>query len=268
MTERFAAGSGEQIRIERDGAVATLVLDRPAQRNALSIPVCEQLGDLISDAERDRDIRVLVLTGSGAKSFIAGADINELVTYTPAQGYRHIEVGHKLFTRIENLTIPTIASINGYCLGGGLEIAMACDIRVASANAKFGLPEIAIAMVPGWGGSERLQRLIGQSRAAAMIITGEMISVDEAIGCGLVYRQFESVEALRSGTDDLARKLAGFAPLSMKATKAMLLGSAGLSPDQVLQRDAALLAYLCTTSDAREGLTAFLEKRSASYKGE
>lgn len=268
MTERFAAGSGEEVRIETEDAVATLVVDRPAQRNALSIPVCEQINDLISDLEANPDIRVLVVTGSGPKSFIAGADINELVTYTPAQGYRHIEVGHKLFTRIENLDIPTIASVNGYCLGGGLEIAMACDIRLASNNARFGLPEINIAMVPGWGGTERLQRLIGQSRAAAMMITGEMISIDEAISCGLVYRQFETVAALRTGTDELARKLAGFAPISMRATKQMLLTSAGLSPDQILQRDAALLAYLVSTADAKEGLTAFLEKRTASYKGE
>lgn len=268
MTEQFASGSGDEIRVERQDAVATLVVDRPAQRNALSIPVCEQINDLISDLERDPDVRVLVVTGTGPKSFIAGADINELVTYTPAQGYRHIEVGHRLFTRIENLPIPTIASVNGYCLGGGLEIAMACDIRLASANARFGLPEINIAMVPGWGGAERLQRLIGQSRAAAMIITGEMISVDEAQACGLVYRQFDSVEALRAGTQALASKLAGFAPLSMKATKQMIGGSAGLGPDQILQRDAALLAYLCTTEDAREGLTAFLAKRPAVYKGQ
>lgn len=267
MTGRFAAGSGAEIRIETDAAVATLVVDRPAQRNALSVPICEQINDLVSDIERDPQVRVLVITGSGPKSFVAGADINELVTYTPAQGYRHIEVGHRLFTRIENLPIPTIASVNGYCLGGGLEIAMACDIRLASANAKFGLPEINIAMVPGWGGAERLQRLIGQSRAAAMIITGEMISVDDAVSCGLVYRQFESVDALRTGTDDLARKLAGFAPISMRATKQMIGGSAGLSPEQILQRDAALLAYLVTTADANEGLTAFLEKRPASYQG-
>lgn len=268
MTERFAAGSGAEIRLERDGAVATLVLDRPAQRNALSIPVCEQLHELVGEIEKDASIRALVITGTGPKSFISGADINELVTYTPAQGYYHIEVGHTLFTRIEQLQIPTIASVNGYCLGGGLEIAMACDIRLASANAKFGLPEINIAMVPGWGGTERLQRLIGQSRASAMMITGEMISVDEAVACGLVYRQYGSVEELRAGTDELAAKLAGFAPASMRATKQMSLHSAGLRPDQILQRDAALLAYLVSTADAKEGLTAFLEKRPAQYKGE
>ncbi len=268
MTETFAPGSGAEVRIDTDGAVATLVVDRPAQRNALSIPVCEEINDRISDLEANPDIHVLVLTGSGPKSFIAGADINELVTYNPAQAYRHIEVGHRLFTRIENLAIPTIASINGYCLGGGLEIAMACDIRLAARNAKFGLPEINIAMVPGWGGTERLQRLVGQSRAAAMMITGEMLAIDEAITSGLVYRQFETVDALRAGTNELAHKLARFAPISMRATKRMLLTSAGLNPDQILQRDAAMLAYLVSTADAKEGLTAFLEKRPASYKGE
>ncbi len=268
MTERFAAGSGDEIRVERDGAVATLVIDRPAQRNALSVQLCEQLHKIIDEIESDRSVRSLVVTGTGPKSFIAGADINELVTYTPAQAYYHIEVGHTLFTRIEKLQIPTIASVNGYCLGGGLEIAMACDIRLASANAKFGLPEINIAMVPGWGGTERLQRLIGQSRASAMMITGEMIDIDQAVACGLVYRQYADVEALRAGTDELAAKLAGFAPLSMRANKQMSIESAGLSPAQILQRDSALLAYLVTTADAKEGLTAFLEKRAAQYKGE
>lgn len=267
MTERFAAGSGDEIRIEIDGAVATLVVDRPTSRNALSIPVCEQIDELLTEVERNSDVRVLVVTGSGPKSFIAGADINELVKYTPAQAYRHIEVGHRLFTRIENLAIPTIASVNGYCLGGGLEIAMACDIRLASANARFGLPEINIAMVPGWGGTERLQRLIGQSRATALALTGEMITVDEAVACGLIYRSFEDVAALRVGTDELAAKLAGFAPVSLRASKQMLISSAGQAPEQILQRDAALLAYLVTTADAKEGLTAFLEKRSARYPG-
>lgn len=268
MTERFAPGSGDEIRIERNGAVATLVVDRPASRNALSIPICEQIDGLIDQVEADKGIRVLVVTGSGPKSFIAGADINELLGYNAAQAYRHIEVGHELFTRIEKLQIPTIASINGYCLGGGLEIAMACDIRVASENAKFGLPEINIGMVPGWGGTERLQRLIGQSRASAMMITGEMITIDEAITAGLVYRKYGSVEELREGTDALAAKLAGFAPLTMAATKQMSITSAGLAPEQILQRDAALLAYMMTTSDAKEGLSAFLEKRAANYKGE
>ncbi|MGI5951161.1 MAG: enoyl-CoA hydratase/isomerase family protein [Brooklawnia sp.] len=267
MTERFAAGSGDEIRVEIDGAVATLVVDRPTSRNALSIPVCEQIDQLITDVEANDQVRVLVVTGSGPKSFIAGADINELVAYTPREAYRHIEVGHRLFTRIENLAIPTIASINGYCLGGGLEIAMACDIRVASSNAKFGLPEINIAMVPGWGGAERLQRLIGQSRATAMTLTGEMIDIAEALACGLVYRGYETVGELRIGTDELALKLAGFAPASIQASKQMLITSFGLSPDQILQRDAALLAYLVTTTDAKEGLTAFLEKRSPKYTG-
>lgn len=267
MTERFAAGSGDEVRVEIDGAVATLVVDRPSSRNALSIPICEQIAGLLTEVEHNPDVRVLVVTGSGPKSFIAGADINELVTYTPAQAYRHIEVGHRLFTRIETMTIPTIASINGYCLGGGLEIAMACDIRLASSNAKFGLPEINIAMVPGWGGTERLQRLIGQSRATAMTLTGEMITVDEALASGLIYRGFDTVDELRAGTDELAARLAGFAPVSLQASKQMLVTSVGLSPEQVLQRDAAMLAYLVTTADAKEGLTAFLEKRAARYTG-
>ena len=267
MTETFEPGSGAEVRLDRAGPVATLIVDRPAQRNALSIGICEQMDQIVGRLAGDEQLRALVITGSGENSFVSGADIGELIDYTPADGYRHIEVGHRLFTRIERLPVPTIAAINGYCLGGGLELAMACDIRLASQNAKLGLPEINIAMLPGWGGAERLQRLIGQSRAAAMIITGEAITADEAVACGLVLRSQPSVAELRADAAALAVKLAGFAPLSMRATKQMLLYSAGLSPEQLVQRDAALLGWLCTTADAHEGLSAFLARRPAVYQG-
>lgn len=267
MTFSCQPGSGAQVRLEREGTVATLLVDRPDARNAMGIAVCEAVDALIDEVEADPTIRALVVTGTGEKSFIAGADINDLVAYDTATAWHHIEVGHRLFTRIENLPIATIASVNGYCLGGGLEIAMACDIRLASANARFGLPEMNIGMTPGWGGTERLQRLIGQSRAAAMALTGEMIDLPTALTCGLVYRGFDDVAALRQGTAELAAKLAGFSPIVMRTTKSMILNDHDATPAQTLARDCATLGYLLSTHDAREGLSAFLEKRPAQFTG-
>lgn len=267
MTLSYEPGSGAEVRLEREGAVATLLVDRPKARNAMGIAVCEAVDALIDEVEADPTIRALVVTGTGEKSFIAGADINDLIAYDTATAWRHIEVGHRLFTRIENLPIATIASVNGYCLGGGLELAMACDIRLASANAKFGLPEMNIGMTPGWGGTERLQRLVGQSRAAAMALTGEMIDLATALTSGLVYRGFDDVAALREGTEALAAKLAAFSPIVMRTTKSMILADNDATPTQTLARDAATLGYLLSTHDSREGLAAFLEKRPAQFTG-
>ncbi|WP_206079928.1 enoyl-CoA hydratase/isomerase family protein [Propioniciclava coleopterorum] len=195
--------------LTHDGGVATLTVDRPAQRNALDVPLVERLTDALDALE---GARCLVLTGGGEKSFIAGADINDLLAYTPEQARRHIEVGHRLFSLIEELPIPTIAAVNGYCLGGGLEIAMACDIRLAAARARFGQPEVKIGMPCGWGGTERLQRLIGQSRAKYLMLTGAMLDADAAAAAGLVAEVLPDVPALRARAAELAAELAGHSP--------------------------------------------------------
>lgn len=186
---------------------------------------------------------------------------------SPEDSRYSIEVGHKLFSRLETMDIPVVAAINGYCLGGGLEIAMSCDIRICSANAKFGLPEINIGMIPGWGGTLRLARLIGESRAKNMLLRGKMITASEAMDYGLVAEVYEDVETMRVKAEELAAELAAKAPITMKMDKHLVYDAAGKQPTDIAQRDANTLGFLFTTHDAIEGLTAFLEKRAPMYEG-
>ena len=258
----------EGITLEKKENIAILKVDVPATRNALSVPIVEYMDTLVDEAANDPNIHCLIITGGGDKSFIAGADINNLVKMSPEEARYSIEVGHKLFSKIETLPIPTVAAVNGYCLGGGLEISMCCDIRVCSANAKFGLPEITIGMIPGWGGTLRLQRLIGQSRAKSMILRGNMITAEQAEDYGLVMEVYDSVAEMREGAEKLAQELASRAPITMKIDKMLVYDAATAKPTDIAQRDSLALGFVFTTKDAIEGLTAFLEKRKPQYKGE
>lgn len=258
----------EGILLEKINGIAVLTVDIPQSRNALSVPIVEYIEQLVDDIQKDKDIRCMVLTGGGEKSFIAGADIRKLVKMTPEDARYSIEVGHRLFTKIETMDIPTIAAVNGYCLGGGLEIAMCCDIRICSQNAKFGLPEINIGMIPGWGGTLRLPRLVGESRAKNMILRGIMITAAEAKDYGLIAEVFVSVEELRDEAMKMAGKLTACAPITMKIDKRLIYDAVGKQPTDIAQRDALALGFVYTTKDAMEGLTAFLEKRAPEYTGE
>ena len=257
----------EGIRLEKKGNYAVLWVDNPKTRNALSVPIVEHIDTLVDEVAADKNIHCLVITGGGEKSFIAGADISGLVKMTPEEARYSIEVGHKLFTKIETMDIPVVAAVNGYCLGGGLEIAMCCDIRVCSANAKFGLPEINIGMIPGWGGTLRLPRLIGESRAKNMMLRGKMITSAEALDYGLVAEVYEDIEELREKAEELAKELASKAPVTMKIDKRLIYDAANKQPTDIAQRDALALGFVHTTYDAKEGLTAFLEKRAPKYEG-
>ena len=206
----------EGITLEKKENYAILMVDAPKTRNALSVPIVEYMTRLVDEVIADKSMRCLVITGGGPKSFIAGADISQLVKMTPEDSRYSIEVGHKLFSKLETMDIPVVAAINGYCLGGGLEIAMSCDIRICSANAKFGLPEINIGMIPGWGGTLRLARLIGESRAKNMLLRGKMITAQQAMDYGLIAEVYDDVDTMRAKAEELAQELAAKAPISMK----------------------------------------------------
>lgn len=257
----------EGVTLEKKDQTATITVNIPESRNALSVPIVEYIDSLVNEVIADKDIRCLVITGGGEKSFIAGADIRKLAEMSPEDSRYSIEAGHKLFSKIETLDIPTIAAVNGYCLGGGLEIAMCCDIRVGSQNAKFGLPEINIGMIPGWGGTLRLPRLIGESRAKNMILRGKIITSQEAFDYGLISEVYEDVQTLREQAQGLAKELASRAPITMKMDKRLIYDAANKQPTEIAQRDALALGFLFTTEDAFEGLNAFLEKRAPQYKG-
>ena len=234
----------EGITLTKKERYAILMVDIPETRNALSVPIVEYLDELVEDVIRDPKMRCLIITGGGPKSFIAGADIRQLVKMTPEDSRYSIEVGHKLFSKLETMDIPVVAAINGYCLGGGLEIAMSCDIRICSANAKFGLPEINIGMIPGWGGTLRLPRLIGESRAKNMLLRGKMITAEEALNYGLIAEVYEDVETMRMKAEELAEELASKAPITMRMDKRLVYDAAGKQPTDIAQRDANTLPVL------------------------
>ena len=245
----------EEIYLEKKTGYAIMTINRPKQMNALNTGIVEQIDKLLDEVEADPSIRCLIITGAGEKSFIAGADIGQMGT--PGCGY-------KVYNRVEGLKIPTIAAINGYCLGGGLELAMCCDFRICSANARFALPEIALGIIPGWGGTIRLPRIIGEGRAKDMILRAKRIKPDTALQYGLVTEVFEDVAALRAGADSLAQELAAKAPITMAMDKEMINRSVFTYNDLT---DSLALSYCFTTADSREGISAFLEKRTPDFKG-
>lgn len=255
-----------EIYLESKAGWAQITIDRPKQYNALNTGIVEEMDKLLDQVEANTDVRCLVITGGGEKAFISGADIGQMGSdgYTPADAKYLITCGYKVYNRIEGLKIPTVAAINGYCLGGGLELSMCCDFRIASANAKFALPEINLGIIPGWGGTIRLPRIIGEGRAKDMILRGERITADVALQYGLVTEVFETVPALREATAALAEELAGRAPITMQIDKEMINRSVFTNNDLL---DSLALSYCFTTADSREGIAAFLGKRKPEFHG-
>lgn len=247
--------------------VAIVTVNRPEKLNALNAQVIDELGRCFASLGEDREIGAVVLTGSGEKAFVAGADIKELAAQSPQQMLGTSTLGQRVFLSIERLGIPVIAAINGYALGGGLELAMGCPLRTASENAKLGLPEITLGILPGYAGTQRLVRLVGRAKALEMMLTGEPIGAAEAQRLGLVNQVFPAAELLPK-TLELARKLATKAPLAVRA----ILRAVNEGTEQPLARggalEAELFSELAGTQDTQEGLRAFLEKRPARFKGE
>jgi len=256
----------DNLLFEVSEKVARITFNRPNVLNALNRKTMDELGDCLNTVRADDEIRVLILTGAGEKAFIAGADINELSQQTPVNGREFTLYGQEIIHRLETLGKPAIAAINGFALGGGCELALACTLRIASRNAKLGQPEVKLGLVPGYGGTQRLPRLCGKGVAHELILTGEMISADEALRVGLVNRVVESSELLATA-DAIAKKIIANAPLAVKYAMEAVEHGMEMPQEEGLYLEATLFGLCCATQDMREGTRAFLEKRPPKFEG-
>ncbi|WP_199100694.1 enoyl-CoA hydratase-related protein [Dyella sp. ASV21] len=254
------------LEIVHRGAVRTITINRPDKLNALNRETLNELTLAFTQAAQDDDVRVVVLAGAGEKAFVAGADISEMNGYTPVQGQGFSRAGQRLMSLIERLGKPVIARLQGFALGGGMELAMACHLRIASDKAKFGQPEINLGLIPGFGGTQRLLRLAGRSAALELCLTGAPINAQRAYELGLVTRVV-APEALDEAVNTLAEQLAASAPLAAAGILDAILQGGETSIDQGLEFETQAFALAFSTEDMREGTTAFLEKRKAVFHG-
>ncbi len=249
-----------------ENAVAQVTINRPEKYNALNRQTISDLERCVAEIDRDAGVRAAILTGAGEKAFVAGADINELAGLTPLDARAHAARGQQLFTRLENLGKPVIAAINGFALGGGLELAMACSIRIASENARLGQPEVKLGIMPGYGGTQRLPRLVGKGTALAILLTGDPIPAQEAYRIGLVQQVVPPAELLAAARQWAARMIAN-APLAVALCLAAVHGGMEMPLDEAMAFEAGQFGLSCATEDMREGTRAFLEKRPARFQG-
>jgi len=256
----------DNLLVERDGAVAIITVNRPAVLNALDTATLDLLYRTLLDMQHDEGVRVVVVTGAGGKSFVAGADIKELAVQTPVGGREHALEGQRVFELIENLGKPVIAAINGFALGGGCELAMACTMRLASENAKLGQPEVKLGLIPGYGGTQRLPRLVGKGIAMQLTLTGEMITAQEAHRIGLVNEVVPAGELI-ARAEAIAAKIIANAPLAVQYAMEAVNHGLDMTLSEGLYLEATLFAVCCATEDKNEGTKAFLEKRPAQFKG-
>lgn len=265
MTDH-AAGPYQRITLIKEASTATVTLNRPPA-NAVDMGVLNEIGHALDDIEADREIRSVIFTGAGDRMFCGGADISEFSKMSPDQRHLYITSGCDLYDRIEAFAKPTIAAINGFALGGGNELAMSCDIRIAAARARFGLPEIKLGLLPGWGGIQRLTRLVGQTKARELLLTGGMVDATEAKAAGLVNRVVPDAELMKE-----ARAMAGVlgqqAPLAVAEIKRLLVGMDAAPLRECIRDSAAAFEKLIMSKDGAEGVAAFLQKRAPTFKGE
>jgi enoyl-CoA hydratase len=256
----------DNLLFEVSEQIARITFNRPNVLNALNRKTMDELGDCLKQVRADDAIRVLILTGAGEKAFIAGADINELSQQTPVNGREFTLYGQEIIHRLETLGKPAIAAINGFALGGGCELALACTLRVASRNAKLGQPEVKLGIIPGYGGSQRLPRLCGKGVAHELILTGEMITAEEALRVGLVNRVVEPGDLLATA-EAIAKKIIANAPVAVKYALEAVEHGMEMPQEEGLHLEATLFGLCCATQDMREGTRAFLEKRSPKFEG-
>jgi enoyl-CoA hydratase/carnithine racemase len=249
----------------RDG-IGYVTINRPEKLNALNRRVMEELEDCFQTIQQDEGVRAVIVTGAGDKSFVAGADVKELAENGPLQGKEFARTGQRVLDSIENLGKPVIATVNGYALGGGCELALACTLRIAAESARFGQPEVKLGIVPGYGGTQRLARLVGKGRALELILTGDPIGAQEACRIGLV-NQVVPAQDLIAAAETLARKIMANAPLAVKLAIEAVNHGLEMTQKEGLFLEATLFGLCCTTADMKEGTRAFLEKRPAKFTG-
>lgn len=257
----------ENIQLEKSGTLAVITLDRPKVLNALNAATFSELDAALDELSRDREVRVVLLTGAGERAFAAGADIRELAAVNAAEGKEFSLRGQAVMRKIETLRKPVIACVRGFALGGGCELAMACALRIAADDAQFGQPEVKLGVLPGYGGSQRLPRLVGRGAALKLLLTGQIIDAAEALRIGLADEVVPAAE-LMVRARALAAQIAAQAPLAIAETIKAVDEGLDLTLDQALLREAERFGELCDTADKAEGTRAFLDKRTPVWKGE
>ncbi|MGN0291493.1 MAG: enoyl-CoA hydratase-related protein [Lachnospiraceae bacterium] len=251
------------LRLEVENEIAVLTISRPKALNALNSETLDELNEVLTDIEKRDDIKVVILTGDGEKSFVAGADIAEMVNFTAAEARAFGMRASEPFFKLMNMRQVTIAAVNGFALGGGCEISMACDIRIASDNARFGQPETGLGIIPGFGGTQRLARLVGMGRAKELIFTCDNIKADEAYRIGLVNKVVPQAE-LMDTAKAMAAKIASKGSYANAIAKAAINNGYDMDIKNAVEMEANLFGVTCSTNDKKEGMTAFLEKREAN----
>lgn len=254
------------IRVEWDGEIAVVVIDRQEKLNALNADVVAELGQVFEGLRDDDKVRGVLLTGAGEKAFVAGADIGELAKMDSISGVRVSRDGQDVFRQIERFPKPVLAVVGGYALGGGCELALACHMRIASDNARFGLPEVSLGIIPGYGGTIRLARLVGLGRAIELTLTGDMVDGKRAAEIGLVSAVYPRAEVMERGKEML-RKVTKNGPVAVRMALESVYRAVDTSTQEALDYESSLFGLLASTEDMREGMSAFLEKRKADFKG-
>ncbi len=255
------------VRLQVEDGLAEVTVNRPEALNALNLEVLRELRDVLREVEGREDVRAVILTGAGDKAFVAGADIREMLPMRPLETRRFAALGHEITRLLERMEKPVVAAVNGYALGGGCELALACDLRLASDRATLGLPEVGLGIFPGFGGTQRLTRLVGRGRASELIFTGDPVDAEEAARIGLVNRVVPHGELMEEARR-LARRMLERGPLALKMAKSAVQQSqeVGLSSGLSYEREAFSLIF--STEDKVEGLKAFTEKRKPAFRGE
>lgn len=256
----------ETLKLETDGDIATLTMNRPDQLNALNLQVIDELGEAVDELEGRDDVRALIVTGAG-RAFVAGADIKQMNGFDEDEADAFGRKGHEVMDALAALPFPTIAAVNGFALGGGLELALACDLIYASDKAKLGLPEVGLGIIPGFGGTQRLGRTIGWHRARELVFSGRQVGAEEAREMGLVCRVFPADE-FTDKVAEVAEEIASNGPLAVRTAKRVMREGSEMTLDEGNALERGSFGELFGTDDRREGMEAFVERREANFKGE